>query len=72
MTRFQIVKDDLSRKQLNSLMALQNDEQWQDWDICEDADYVIGETALEGSDAEKLLNHLVDEFGIADSYIEIE
>lgn len=72
MTNFQILKDDLTKKQVKSLLALEEVEQWADWNIYADADFIIGETELDIDDAQELIEFIKEEFEIDDSYIEVD
>ena len=70
MTRIQILKDDLTKQQIRTLMGLEENEQWTDWTIYEDADYIIGET--ENDSADDLMTFLIDELELDEDIIEVD
>lgn len=72
MTSFQILKEDLTKKQIQSILSLEEVERWADWDIYDEEDFIIGETELDSSEAGELIAYIVEEFEIDDSYVEVE
>lgn len=70
MTQIQLLKDDLTKDQIEGILELASDDNWQDWDIYVSDDMVFAETARE--DETTLINFLINELGVDESLIEIE
>ena len=67
MIRFQILKDDLTKEQINAIMEIENDVSLSEWDIYQEEDYVTGE--VEGEDETIMMEYLLHEVGIEDERI---
>ena len=70
MTRIQLNKDDLTKLQIEGIMGLEEDENFQDWDIQESEEYIIME--LDDEDGESMIIYLKEDLGIEEDAIELE